>query len=254
MQVGRLVRTQIAPAAKPFVKTAPKKKKVPYAAKASAVADPADPADPSRGVAAQTVTLTEQTIGKVLWDRGIKLTPKGFDEVLNVVRVVSDNSGPIHNPNKKRSKALPRSSASGGADDPAVAAAATDPSGAPEASGAGPAEPAPAAVDVGGIARPDRLLWGVVPAAAHWCLPFDAGKIAEGGVAKAEAKLTEVLVAAGINIGADQRAVDVGACGGFGLMLIPASLVPFTECDRACAQRAAAKNKKPPCLLVHRGH
>ena len=210
VQVGRLVRTQVAPAAKPFVKTAPKKKKAPYATKASAVADP------SQEVAA----LTEQDIGKVLWDRGVKLTPKGFDQVLNVVRVVSDNSGPIHNPNKKGSKALPRSS---GADDPVIAAAATDPS------GAGPAEPAPAAVDVGGIARPDRLLWGVVPAAAHWCLPFDADKIAEGGVAKAEAKLTEVLVAAGIDIGAGHRAVDVGACGGFGLMFGLAFFVPFTE-------------------------
>lgn len=207
-QIEGLVRTQVAPTATPFVKSAPKKKKAPYA-KAPANADPAAAAPEA------AATLMEQKIGEVLWDRGLKLTPKGFDQVLNVVRVVSDNSGPIMSAAKKRVRTLPGKSSSG-ANDPAAAAAAID------GSGAGPAEPAPAAAldaGKGGVSGPDRLLWGVVPAAAHWCLPFDADKIADGGVAKAEAKLTEVLDAAGIDVGADQRAVDVGACGGLGLML-----------------------------------
>lgn len=168
-------RLQIAPAVQHFKQNGPKEKKPPFSKPQAVTASTEQ---------TQVSGLKESKIGDVLWDRGVKLAPKNFDHLLSVVRVVADDYYLIKSPKQLKMETTPATEAetlsqnkntTTGTD---ITDINTDPA----------------------VRGADRLFWGIVPASAYYTMPSNLEKIADGGVAKAEAKLTEVISAVGINV------------------------------------------------------
>lgn len=128
------------------------------------------------------VDVTEQKIGELMWENGISLNPKEFNRVLHVIRIAAVDFDDIVSLDNVGSVTKGVESED--------------------------------STDSDSVYLPSRLLWGFSSREASWTTQSDLGKISVGGVAKAQAKLTEALLVAGVAVDRQYRVVDVGASPG----------------------------------------
>eukprot|EP00040_Diaphanoeca_grandis_P032203 m.194774 g.194774 ORF g.194774 m.194774 type:complete len:241 (-) comp32541_c2_seq10:111-833(-) len=74
--------------------------------------------------------------------------------------------------------------------------------------------PIPATSTLTQTQAPTQLFWGIIPKDCFWTMSSKNASLSEGSVAKAVAKLEEVLLATGKHLTRDQRVMDVGAAPG----------------------------------------